>query len=134
MESSDRRSRVAALRPLIVARVPRRRSRLMAAVFAVALTWALVGGAQAWAAGSASYFTPLGAGGAFGGGPLLVEPRDYSASALLPNGQVLIVGGEGRPSSAELFNPATDTFTKLASGPPKRATARSRRRSRTVRS
>ena len=67
---------------------------------AVGLTWALIGGGQAWAA--------------------LAENRAFAVAATLPNGQVLIAGGLGGPrvetealSNAELFNPDTDTFSKL---------------------
>ncbi|MCI0553320.1 MAG: hypothetical protein L0287_20415 [Anaerolineae bacterium] len=41
------------------------------------------------------------------------EPRDGHTATLLPNGQVLIVGGwnqSGRTSTAELFDPQTGTF------------------------
>ena len=60
-----------------------------------------------------------------GAGQVLTEPRGGAIAATLPSGQVLIAGGEAQPpeppvlptprplSSAELFNPATDTFTKL---------------------
>jgi hypothetical protein len=48
----------------------------------------------------------------------LDEAHDAPAAALLPNPKALIVGGEGEPSgllkSAELFNPATNTFEKVA--------------------
>jgi Galactose oxidase, central domain len=47
----------------------------------------------------------------------MVTARDGPAAALLPNGKVLIVGGEavlGKPlKSAELFDPSTNTFEKL---------------------
>ena len=67
---------------------------------AVALSWALIGGGQARAS--------------------LVEKRAFAVAATLPNGEVLIAGGLGGPgvepkrlSSAELFNPETDTFSEL---------------------
>ena len=47
----------------------------------------------------------------------MLEPRNGAAVATLGNGEVLIAGGEnskGALSSAELFNPATDTFKKVA--------------------
>jgi hypothetical protein len=47
----------------------------------------------------------------------MVTARDGPAAALLPNGKVLIVGGEAVPGkilkSAELFDPATNAFEKL---------------------
>jgi hypothetical protein len=50
----------------------------------------------------------------------LQTPRDFAVAASLPDGQVLIAGGSsggGFLQSAELFNPASDTFTALpASG------------------
>jgi hypothetical protein len=51
----------------------------------------------------------------------LQTPRDGAVAAALPDGQVLIAGGENSSSnalqSAELFDPASDTFTALpASG------------------
>ena len=52
-----------------------------------------------------------------GAGESPTEPRFRAVAATLPLGQVLIAGGfngTGSLSSAELFNPATDTFTKLA--------------------
>ena len=51
-----------------------------------------------------------------GEGQSLIEARDGAVAATLPGGQVLITGGAGRGgylASAELFTPATDTFTKL---------------------
>ncbi len=65
-------------------------------VGAVVLGWALLSGGQAWA------------------GQSLTEPRYGAVAATLLDGEVLIAGGSyGAPSSAELFNPATNTFTKL---------------------
>jgi hypothetical protein len=57
-----------------------------------------------------------------GAGQSMVEARDGAIAAKLPNGDVLIAGGlanrgGGTPSTAELFNPASDTFTKLLTGP-----------------
>jgi Abnormal spindle-like microcephaly-assoc'd, ASPM-SPD-2-Hydin/Kelch motif len=51
-------------------------------------------------------------------GQSLSEGRTDAVAATLPDGEVLIAGGDGdlsqgQLSSAELFNPATDTFTKL---------------------
>ena len=53
-----------------------------------------------------------------GAGQSLTEARYGAVAATLPSGQVLIAGGDNASgncclSSAELFNPATDTFTKL---------------------
>jgi Kelch motif len=68
---------------------------------------------QAWAAGPVSYLTELA-----GAVPALTEARGGAVAAPLPSGQVLIAGGDGDLSqgdllSAELFNPTTDTFSKL---------------------
>ena len=52
-----------------------------------------------------------------GAGQSLSQTRDNGVAATLPSGQVLVAGGEnggGRLSSAELFDPATDAFSKLA--------------------
>ena len=50
--------------------------------------------------------------------PSLAEVRDRAVAATLPDGQVLIARGDitsgHEVSSAELFNPATDTFTSSA--------------------
>ena len=96
------------------------------------LGWALIGSGQAWARAR-----PLGR---LGPGQSLTEPRYGAVAATLPSGQVLIAGGQNNGaflSSAELFDPATDTFTKLT-GAGQSLTepraARSRRRSRTGRS
>ena len=96
-------------------RVPSWR-RLAGTVCAAALAWVLLGGGQALASSSASYFKGLG-----GGSPWLAEARQGAAAATLADGQVLVVGGENLAedvSSAELFNPATDTFTALAQSSP----------------
>ena len=96
----------------------------MVAVLAVASTSALLGGGQTWATGTASYFTKL-----TGSEQSLTEARSGAVAATLANGEVLIAGGyndfgglfgplpsaELFLSNAELFNPATDTFTKLTS-------------------
>ena len=78
----------------------RRRRRIAFGFCAVALSWALIGGGQAWAS--------------------LVEKRAFAVAATLPNGEVLIAGGLGGPgvepkrlSSAELFDPETGTFSQL---------------------
>jgi hypothetical protein len=42
----------------------------------------------------------------------MTQPRGSSATAPLPDGRVLIVGG-GAPASAEVFNPATKTFSAV---------------------
>jgi N-acetylneuraminic acid mutarotase len=76
-------------------------------------------------------FTALPASGA----TELQTARDGAVAAVLPNGQVLIAGGyngsssphsaDGYLQSAELFNPAGDTFTALpASGATELQTAR----------
>jgi large repetitive protein len=57
----------------------------------------------------------------FGGGPdawvpvgSMITPRDNFTATLLPDGKVLVAGGQNNPShslaSAELYNPATRTF------------------------
>ena len=116
--------------------VPRHWRRIAVLLCATALAWVLLGAGQAWS-GAASPFTKLTAAG-----QSLTEARSGAVAASLPDGQVLIAGGYNPPkspaetvgsdfSSAELFNPATDTFSKLtgaASRSPKHATARSRRR------
>jgi Kelch motif len=104
---------VAGRRELIVADAQGRWARIAIAFAVAALSWMLLGAAQAWASGSASYFTKLSAPG-----ESLTEARSGALAARLPDGQVLIAGGydknlEGPLSSAELFNPATDTFTSL---------------------
>ena len=69
-------------------------------------------------------FSPLTASGK----TELQTPRAAAAAATLPDGQVLIAGGyDGSDylQTAELFNPATDTFTALAaSGTTELRTAR----------
>ena len=76
------------------------------ALCAAALGWIALGSPQAWASGSASYFTALT-------GASLTEGRNVAVAATLPSGRVLIAGGDEDPAGAELFNPATDRFTKL---------------------
>jgi hypothetical protein len=51
-----------------------------------------------------------------GAGREMIEARQGAVAAALPDGDVLIAGGSNRSgylSSAELFDPSTDTFTKL---------------------
>jgi Galactose oxidase, central domain len=85
----------------------RRWPRMTVGLSAVALSWALIGGGQAWASIS---FTPLTAAS-----QSLNEARDRPIAAALPDGQVLMAGGHDHSflASAELFNPATDTLSKL---------------------
>jgi hypothetical protein len=83
-------------------------------------------GAGAAAATSAPYFTALPASGS----TELQTARLWAVAAPLPNGQVLIAGGQSliggnALASAELFDPANDTFTVLpASGATELQTAR----------
>ena len=99
-------------------RVRRRRAAIgMRIALAVALTAAILAGAPgaaspARAATSSPYFTALTASGA----TELQTARFDAVAAPLPDGQVLIAGGSSASSllgSAELFDPATDTFTQL---------------------
>jgi hypothetical protein len=49
----------------------------------------------------------------------LQTAREFAVAAALPDGRVLIAGGQnngGSPQSAELFDPADDTFTALTAG------------------
>lgn len=95
---------------------------LRTAMLGAGLTGALIGVSPAGATTSSSYFTVLPESGA----SEMQTPRNGAVAAPLPDGQVLIVGGENGTTvksepipfqSAELFNPATDTFTALpASG------------------
>jgi Ca2+-binding RTX toxin-like protein len=67
---------------------------------------------QASAAGSGFFFTPTGS---------MSVPRTAAAAAPLPDGRVLVAGGEPNlfndiHSSAELFNPATNTFSSAGIG------------------
>jgi hypothetical protein len=91
---------------------------------AVAVVGSLVVAVSAWAAGSTSYFSVLTAAGS----TELQTARYDAVAASLPNGQVLIAGGKSNSAvlqSAELFNPANDTFTALtASGSTELQTAR----------
>ncbi|MGI8572155.1 MAG: kelch repeat-containing protein [Solirubrobacteraceae bacterium] len=85
----------------------------------------LLGASTAWAAGSASYFSALPASGS-----TELAASSFLASAVsLPNGEVLIAGGQNDGGSAvqnaALFNPASGTFTALpASGNTELQTAR----------
>jgi N-acetylneuraminic acid mutarotase len=56
--------------------------------------------------------------------PTMNTARDSAAAALLPNGEVLIAGGEGGPfpiggplNSVELYNPVTNNFAPAVSTP-----------------
>ncbi len=98
---------------------------LLCAILAVSLS----GVSPAWASGSAPYFTALAASGS----TELQTAREFAVAAPLPDGQVLIAGGQsvggllggGPLRSAELFDPANDTFTALAaSGATELQTAR----------
>ncbi len=89
----------------------RRGSRRILAACAATLMFALLCAGQAWASGSQPYFMNL-----TGSGQSLTEARYGALAATLPSGEVLIAGGHsesGYLTSAELFSPVTDTFTKL---------------------
>ncbi len=68
------------------------------------------------ASGFSPFFWSAGVGS-------LAGPRQSAAAAPLPNGEVLIVDGfngtgPGNLSTAEVFNPATDSFTTLSASTP----------------
>ena len=92
------------------------RIRLTAMLLGVILAFALWGVGNAWASASAPYFSALPASGS----TELQTARSGAVAAPLPNGEVLIAGGENASNtlqSAELFSPTSDTFTALpASG------------------
>lgn len=98
-------------RPGVVVRSDRPRPRTALLFWYCSLALALVGASQTRAAGSAPSFRELA-----GPGQSLVEERSGEIAAALPSGQILVAGGVGRSgtlSSAELFDPATLTFSKL---------------------
>jgi hypothetical protein len=85
-------------------------------------------------AGEGGFFTPLNsvelydpASNSFAPAaalPTMNTARDSAAAALLPNGEVLIAGGEGGPfpfggplNSVELYNPVTNNFAPAVSTP-----------------
>jgi hypothetical protein len=86
---------------------------LLAACLTAAILTGLLGGASAAASPSAPYFTALPAAGE----TELHVARFDAVVAPLPDGDVLIAGGQNGEGtifkSAELFNPTTDTFTAL---------------------
>jgi hypothetical protein len=89
-----------------------KRISLGVTLIAAILAGAVGGLSPAWAATSSPYFTALAASGA----TELGTARFDAMAAPLPDGQVLIAGGASASSllgSAELFSPATDTFTTL---------------------
>lgn len=89
------------------------RALLVASLIAVFTIGPLGAVWDASAASSSPYFTEL----PDAGDTELQEPRLDAVAAPLPDGQVLIVGGEFEGTAlktAELFTPATDSFTKLA--------------------
>jgi len=55
------------------------------------------------------------ASGHFGATGALVGNGGYDAATLLPNGQVLFIGGGHPNTRAELYDPATDKFTQTGS-------------------
>ncbi|MGH2863888.1 MAG: kelch repeat-containing protein [Solirubrobacteraceae bacterium] len=95
----------------MVACASRRRGWILGVACVVAFGVAVSSGASAWASGSQAYFTKL-----TGSEQSLGEARYGAVAVALADGQVLIAGGHnlgGGLSSAELFDPASDTFTKL---------------------
>lgn len=53
-------------------------------------------------------------------GNRMAHTREYATASLLPNGRVLIVGGDAQVqnySFAEIFDPANETFTPVANAP-----------------
>ncbi len=89
----------------------RRLARRSTLAVALALSAALIFAPGACAS-SASYFSNLGTA-------LMATARAVAVAAPLPDGAVLIAGGlngGGVQSNAELFDPATGTFTSLAGG------------------
>jgi hypothetical protein len=81
---------------------------LLGALLLMTVATAMLGAQAASATGPAPYFTPLA--------NTLSSERGDAVAAQLSSGQVLIAGGQdgsGVLSSAELFDPASDTFTKL---------------------
>jgi hypothetical protein len=79
-------------------------------LLAVVVGWALLSVRSASAAGSAPYFSPLSAS--------MTLAQVQPAAASLPNGEVLIAGGDisnAPTASAELFDPANGgSFTALS--------------------
>ena len=57
---------------------------------------------------SSEFFHPLTA--TFTAGPTLSTPRSGHTATLLSDGTILIVGGDTTNGSAEIYNPATETF------------------------
>ena len=100
-------------------------SALGAGIAALALLAPVWGASPAWAQNSASYFSALAASGS----TQLQAPRFLAVAAALPDGEVLVAGGQDNSGvglkSAELFNPWTKTFVALpASGATQLQTAR----------
>lgn len=74
----------------------------------------IAGGAGAGAETSAELFNP--STDEFTSlAPKLADPRIEAVAVQLPDGDVLIAGGSGSEESAELFDPATRTFTAAGS-------------------
>ncbi|MCW3020088.1 MAG: Kelch domain protein [Solirubrobacterales bacterium] len=76
---------------------------------AMVLTLLATGAGAASAAVSSPYFDASGVGET-------VDAREGSVAAPLPNGDVLIAGGAGQ-KTAEVFNPATDSFNPTGETP-----------------
>jgi len=51
----------------------------------------------------------------------MVAARSRHTATLLPNGQVLVTGGNDDPGSAEVYDPATQTWTRTNNLSPSRA-------------
>ncbi len=85
--------------------------RSVAVAVTIGLVLSLAWAPAAWGSSPPPFFFSTGLGA-------MTTPRYGPAGAPLPNGDVLVVGGDntgGVPSSAEVFNPLTETFSALTS-------------------
>jgi hypothetical protein len=86
---------------------PRLRQVGLAAVVGGLLCLMALALAPAASATGEGFFSPTGS---------LSAPRVNAAAALLPDGRVLVVGGSSSGTSAEVFDPATNTFSSAGIG------------------